>query len=93
MTKAELVEAVAKAADVTKADAERTIDAYWETVVAAVKNDGKVPWPGIGSFSLSERAARTGRNPQTGEPVEIKASKAMKFTASSTLKNTLNGKK
>ncbi|MEZ5295246.1 MAG: HU family DNA-binding protein [Ilumatobacteraceae bacterium] len=93
MTKAELVEAVASAAGVTKADAERTIDAYWDTVVKAVKKDDKVSWPGIGSMSLSKRAARTGRNPQTGEPVKIKASKAMKFTASSTLKTTLNGKK
>jgi len=93
MTKAELVEAVANAAGVSKADAERTIGAYWDTVVKSVKKDDKVSWPGVGSFSLSKRAARTGRNPQTGAPVKIKASKAMKFTASSTLKTTLNGKK
>ena len=92
MTKAELVDAVADAAGVSKADAERTIGAYWDTVVSSVQNDDKVSWPGIGSFSLSKRAARTGRNPQTGEPVSIKASKAMKFTASSTLKSNLNGK-
>jgi DNA-binding protein HU-beta len=92
MTKAELVDAVADAAGVSKADAERTIGAYWDTVVSSVQKDDKVSWPGIGSFSLSKRAARTGRNPQTGEPVSIKASNAMKFTASSTLKSTLNGK-
>ena len=92
MTKAELVDAVADAAGVSKADAERTIGAYWDTIVSSVQKDDKVSWPGIGSFSLSKRAARTGRNPQTGEPVSIKASNAMKFTASSTLKSTLNGK-
>jgi DNA-binding protein HU-beta len=92
MTKAELVDAVAAAADVSKADAERTIGAFWDTVVSSVQKDDKVSWPGIGSFSLSKRAARTGRNPQTGEPVSIKASNAMKFTASSTLKSNLNGK-
>ena len=92
MTKAELVDAVADAAGVSKADAERTIGAYWDTVVSSVQKDDKVSWPGIGSFSLSKRAARTGRNPQTGEPVSIKASNAMKFTASSTLKSNLNGK-
>ena len=92
MTKAELVDAVADAAGVSKADAERTIGAYWDAVVAAVTKDDKVSWPGIGSFSLSKRAARMGRNPQTGEPVKINASNAMKFTASSTLKSTLNAK-
>ena len=92
MTKAELVEAVAEAAGVSKADAERTISAYWDTVVGVVKDDGKTAWPGIGSFSASHRAAREGRNPQTGQPVQIKASKAMKFTASSTLKAELNGR-
>ncbi len=92
MTKAELVDAVAEAAGVSKADAERTISAYWDTVVGVVKADGKTSWPGIGSFSASHRAARTGRNPQTGEPVQIAASTAMKFTASSTLKAELNGR-
>jgi len=91
MTKAELVEAIADAAGVSKADAERTISAFWDTVVGEVKKDGKVAWPQIGSFSLSHRSAREGRNPQTGETVQIKASKAMKFTASSALKSELNG--
>ena len=90
MTKAELVEAVASAAGVTKADAERTIDAYWDTVVKAVKKDDKVSWPGIGSMSLSKRAARTGRNPQTGATIEIAASSVPKFTAGATLKAAVN---
>jgi DNA-binding protein HU-beta len=90
MTKAELIEAVADAAGVSKADAERTVGAFFDTVVSNTKGGGKVAWPGFGSFSTTNRPARTGRNPQTGEPVQISASTAMKFTASSTLKSALN---
>src|SRR5262245_33732642 len=93
MTKAELIDAVADAAGVSKADAERTIGAFFDTVVSKTKKGDKVAWPGFGSFSTTKRPARTGRNPQTGAPVKIAASTAMKFTASSTLKSTLNGKK
>lgn len=92
-TKAELIDAVANKAGVSKADAEKTIGAFFDTVVASVKKDEKVAWPGFGSFSLTKRAAREGRNPQTGEKVKIAASKAVKFTASATLKSTLNPKK
>ncbi|MFZ8998119.1 MAG: HU family DNA-binding protein [Ilumatobacteraceae bacterium] len=92
MTKAELIDAVADAAGVSKADAERTIAAFFDTVVSSTMSGDKVSWPGFGSFSTTKRPARTGRNPQTGEPVKIAASTAMKFQASSTLKNTLNGK-
>ncbi len=90
MTKAELIEAVAAQAGVSKADAERTVAALFDTVVKTAKKGDKVSWPGFGSFSVTKRAARTGRNPQTGEPVKIKASKALKFSASSTLKSALN---
>ena len=90
MTKAELIEAIADAADVSKADAERTVGAFFDVVVSSTKGGAKVAWPGFGSFSTTERPARTGRNPQTGEPVAIKASTAMKFSASSTLKSALN---
>jgi DNA-binding protein HU-beta len=90
MTKAELLDAVAGAAGVSKADAERTIGAFFDTVVSSAKSGEKVAWPGFGTFSTSARSARTGRNPQTGEPVQIKASTAMKFSASSTLKSALN---
>jgi DNA-binding protein HU-beta len=91
-TKAELIDAVAGAAGVSKSDAERTIGAFFDHVVAEAKGGGKVAWPGFGSFSTTQRSARTGRNPQTGAPVQIAASTAMKFSASSTLKATLNGK-
>ena len=91
-TKAELIDAVATSAGVSKADAERTIGAFFDHVTTATKKE-KVAWPGFGSFSQTKRAARTGRNPQTGAPVKIAASKAMKFTPSSTLKVALNPKK
>ncbi len=91
-TKAELIDAVADAAGVSKADAERTLGAFFDHVVATAKKGEKVAWPGFGSFSTTKRSARTGRNPQTGAPVQIKASTAMKFTASSTLKSALNSK-
>ncbi len=90
MTKAELIDAVADSAGVSKADAERTIGAFFDHVVAETKKGEKVAWPGFGSFSTTERAAREGRNPQTGETVQIKASTAMKFSASSALKSALN---
>lgn len=93
MTKAELIDSVASDAGVSKADAERTIGAFFDHVVAGAKQGDKVAWPGFGSFSTSDRAARTGRNPQTGEPVKIAASTAMKFSASATLKSTLNPKR
>jgi len=90
-TKAELIDAVADAAGVSKADAERTLGAFFDHVVAATKKGEKVAWPGFGSFSTTKRSARTGRNPQTGEPVQIAASKSVKFTAAKALKETMNG--
>jgi DNA-binding protein HU-beta len=91
-TKAELIDAVAASAGVSKADAERTIGAFFDHVTTATKKE-KVAWPGFGSFSQTKRAARTGRNPQTGAPVKIAASTAMKFTPSATLKTALNPRK
>ena len=90
MTKAELIDAVAQSAGVSKADAERTIGAFFDHVVASTTQGDKVAWPGFGSFSTTKRSARTGRNPQTGAPVNIAASTAMKFSPSSTLKTALN---
>src|ERR1700709_1390621 len=93
MTKAELIEAVAGSAGVSKADAEKNLGAFFEHVVTATKQEEKVAWPGFGSFSTTKSAARTGRNPQTGAPVKIAASTRLKFTSSSTLKDALNPKK
>lgn len=92
MTKAELIDAVAKDAGVSKADAERTIGAFFALVTKSAQNGGKVAWPGFGSFSTSRSAARAGRNPATGAAMQFAASTRMKFTASSTLKAVLNPK-
>ncbi|HEC08420.1 MAG TPA: HU family DNA-binding protein [Acidimicrobiales bacterium] len=89
-TKSELLSEVAEKAGVAKSEAEQVLGAFFEKVTEAVKGDRKVSWPGFGSFSKTHRAARTGRNPQTGDPVEIKASDAMKFTASKALKEEMN---
>ena len=90
MTKAELIDAVADAAGVSKADAERTIGAFFDSVVSTTQKGDKVAWPGFGSFSQTKRAARTGRNPQTGETIKIKASKNPAFKAGKALKDAVN---
>ena len=90
MKKVELVEAVAEKAGLTKADATRAIDAFCETITDALANGDKVPLVGFGTFEVSQRAAREGRNPQTGETMQIKASKSPKFTAGKALKDALN---
>ena len=74
MKKVELIEAVAAKAGITKADAGRAVDATIATITEALVKGDKVPLVGFGTFAISKRAARTGRNPQTGETVEIAAS-------------------
>ena len=90
MKKAELVEAVAKAAGLTKADATRAIDATFETIKKALAKGNKVPVAGFGTFAVSKRAAREGRNPRTGEVVKISARKAVTFKAGTALKDAVN---
>ncbi len=90
MKKVELVEAVAEKTGLTKADATRAIDATFEVITGALQGGDKVPLVGFGTFAVSERAARSGRNPQTGEPVEIPARKAVTFKAGSALKEAVN---
>lgn len=90
MKKAELVEKVAAKAGITKADADRAVKALTDVIAGALKKDEKVALPGFGTFSVGKRAAREGRNPQTGAKVQIKASKVAKFKAASALKDTLN---
>lgn len=90
MNKAELIEAVASGAGVTKQEAEGVIGAFFDTVRGAVRSGDKVSWPGFGSFSLAQRKARMGVNPQTGDKVKIGASKAVKFTQGSALKEYIN---
>ena len=90
MKKVELVEAVAEKAGLTKADATRAIDATFEAITEALANGDKIPLVGFGTFSVSERAAREGRNPRTGATVQIAARKAVSFKAGSALKEAVN---
>ncbi len=90
MKKVELVEAVAKETGLTKADATRAIDATFEAITGALKKGDKVPVAGFGTFAVSKRAAREGRNPQTGETVHIAARNAVTFKAGSALKESVN---
>ena len=90
MNKAELIEAIqGQLGDVSKADAAAALDAVTESIVAGVKKDETVQVIGFGTFKLSKRAARDGRNPQTGEKIKIAASKSIKFTPSSNVKSSL----
>jgi DNA-binding protein HU-beta len=91
VNKSDVIDRVAGSADVARTQAERVLDAFFETVKAAAKKGDRVAWPGFGSFSVTARKARTGRNPRTGEAVKIRASKALKFSSSSVLKEHLNG--
>ncbi|MBQ8193143.1 MAG: HU family DNA-binding protein [Bacilli bacterium] len=90
MTKAELVEFIAEKADLTKADAGRALEAMMEGVTTGLKKEGKVTLVGFGTFTAKRREARTGRNPQTGETVEIAARVVPGFKAGNKLKDALN---
>ena len=79
MNKTQLIDAVAEKVGLTKTDAKRTLEAFIETITDALKNDERVTWVGFGSFSVLEREARIGRNPQTGQTLEIPARKVVKF--------------
>lgn len=90
MNKTELVAAMAEQAGVSRKDAEKTLKAFTDVVADELKKGGKVQLVGFGTFEVSERAAREGRNPQTGKAMKIKASKAPKFKAGKALKDMLN---
>ena len=90
MNKAELVAAMAEQAGLSKKDAEATLKAFTDVVSDELKNGGKVQLVGFGTFEVSERAAREGRNPQSGEVMKIAASKAPKFKAGKALKDLVN---
>jgi DNA-binding protein HU-beta len=92
VNKSDVIQDVAGASGVSKSDVEKVIDAFFDTVRSAASSGDRVAWPSFGSFSVTQRQARTGRNPRTGEPVPIAASKALKFSASSALKTALNPK-
>jgi len=93
MNKSELVEAVAKAADISKAAAERALSSIIDAVVKTVAKGDTVTLVGFGTFKSAKRAARTGKNPKTGEALKIAATTVPKFSAGATFKATVAGKK
>ena len=90
MNKTELINAVADAAELSKADAGRAVDGLVEAVTKALKKGDSVSIVGFGTFSVKKRAARTGRNPRTGETIKIKAAKVPGFKAGKGLKDAVN---
>jgi DNA-binding protein HU-beta len=90
VNKAELIDKIADGAGLSKADADKALTAFIETVRSAVARDDAVALPGFGKFSRTQRKAREGRNPRTGEPVHIPASKAVKFSVAAEFKKRVN---
>ena len=91
MTKAEVVDLVAAEADLSKSDAGEAVDAVLKVIEDALARGGEVNFTGFGKFTVAERGARQGVNPQTGERIEISASKVPRFSAGSALKKSVKG--
>jgi len=90
MNKAELIDAIASDAGISKADAKRALDCTIESISKSLKKGDRVALVGFGSFSVSKRAARKGRNPQTGKEIKIAAKKVVKFKAGAELADKVN---
>lgn len=90
MNKSELIDAIAAAADISKADAGRALDATIDTVTGALKEGDSVSLVGFGTFTVKTRAAREGRNPQTGATIQIKEARVPGFKAGKALKDAVN---
>ena len=90
MNKAELIDKVAAAAELNKASATRAVEALLDSIAASLRNGDQVTLSGFGTFSVTARAARSGRNPRTGETINIPASKNPKFKAGKGLKDAVN---
>jgi DNA-binding protein HU-beta len=90
MNKAELIEAMAESADISKAAAGRALDGMVDAITKAMQEGDTLSLVGFGTFSVKERAAREGRNPQTGETIQIKASRIPSFKAGKALKDAIN---
>ncbi|MFT7052968.1 MAG: DNA-binding protein HU-beta [Psychromonas sp.] len=90
MNKGQLIDNIAESADISKAAAGRALDAFIESVTTALVEGDNVSLIGFGAFSVKERAARTGRNPQTNEPIQIAAAKVPAFKAGKSLKDAIN---
>ncbi|HMK76145.1 MAG TPA: HU family DNA-binding protein [Thermodesulfobacteriota bacterium] len=89
MTKGELIDSVGKEAKISKASAEKAINAFTNTVMKALKKGDKLTLTGFGTFSVAKRRARTGRNPQTGKEIKIPAIRVAKFKAGNLLKSAV----
>ncbi|MGE6376865.1 HU family DNA-binding protein [Peribacillus muralis] len=89
MNKTELVSSVATQAELTKDDAKKVVDALFETITSTLAKEEKIQLVGFGTFEVRDRAARTGRNPQTGEEIQIAASKVPAFKAGKELKEAV----
>ena len=89
MTKADLIANMAKQTGLTKADSERALNSFIALAKATIKKDGRLPLAGLGTFVVINRKARTGRNPQTGQPIQIKASKSVRFRAGKELRDNI----
>ncbi|MDP3706189.1 MAG: HU family DNA-binding protein [Legionellaceae bacterium] len=92
MNKSELIDAIADGAGLTKVAASKVLEVFTRTVTDALKSGDQVVLPGFGSFSTSVRSARTGRNPQTGQTIDIKAARVAKFKAGKSLKEAVGEK-
>ena len=90
MNKSDLIEAIAEAADISKAAAERALDGTVEAITTSLQKGDMVTLVGFGTFHVGDRKARSGRNPRTGDTIEIKASKVPKFRAGKALKDAVN---
>ena len=90
MNKTELIAAIAEKAELSKKDSEKALKAFVDVVTEELKKEHKIKLVGFGTFEVSSRSARTGRNPQTGEEMEIAACKAPKFKAGKALKDAIN---
>jgi DNA-binding protein HU-beta len=90
MTKAELIDSVVNRTELPRPRAEEIVNGVFDDIIAALKNGDKVNISGFGTFSVSQRNARTGRNPKTGETIQIASSRAAKFKAGKTLKESLS---
>ncbi len=90
MNKAELIDAMAEESGLSKADSKKALDAFISATTKALKSNGRVALVGFGSFSTAERAARTGRNPQTGKEIKIAAKTVVKFKVGAELSDAVN---
>jgi DNA-binding protein HU-beta len=90
MNKADLIDSISEGAGITKADAKKALDAFIDTTTKTLKKGDRLSLVGFGSFSISKRSARTGRNPQTGKEIQIPAKNVVKFKAGAELADSVN---